>query len=153
MAVQLTGIQIHAQLSFITLAHLTKERLSNRVPVSITSTTRFTRMFKQLSESDQQAVLEAMKYVSSTVDEFEFQTRLGITRQELEDVMKQWPELDDSSEGSITAISINNSLNEVVNGLDIGESRWRSHFSLTRNEMGQVYKKWLALGFSNGGIR
>jgi hypothetical protein len=112
--------------------------------------------FAELSPSEQQIVLRCMKAIADgpEIEDWEFQTRLGIVRPSLRRVISLWPTIDDSSEDSDEFLAINNCLNEVCHGVKIPDAEWRKWFSQSREEIIKTYNKWLRLkGRSSGGIR
>jgi hypothetical protein len=56
--------------------------------------------FAELSPSEQQIVLQCMKAIADgpEIEDWDFQTRLGIVRPSLRRIISLWPAIDDSSE-------------------------------------------------------
>ena len=99
--------------------------------------------FTDLSKVEQETVLEVMKFIYTKqeyIGDSEFQTRTGITRPELEQVIHNWPSLNDSM--LINQLAINNSFNEVLHGLNISDEVWTAWFSESRDKVREVYFKW-----------
>jgi len=112
--------------------------------------------FAELSPSEQQIVLQCMKAIAdgSEIEDWEFQTRLGIVRPSLRRIISLWPAIDDSSETSDEFLAINNCLNEVCHGVKIPASEWQKWFAQPIDEIIKTYYKWLRLqGLASGGIR
>jgi hypothetical protein len=114
------------------------------------------RAFDRLALDEQTAALDCMKVIAEgrEIEDWEFQTRLGITRAQLEKVITAWPEIDDSRESSEEFLAINNSFNEVCHGIAIPEAEWGKYFSQPREKVKKAYTHWLQLrGATRGGIR
>jgi hypothetical protein len=112
--------------------------------------------FAELSPSEQQIVLQCMKAIADgpEIEDWEFQTRLGIVRPSLRRIISLWPAIDDSSDNSDEFLAINNCLNEVCHGLKLPDTEWRKWFAQPKDEIIKTYNKWLRLrGCSPGGIR
>jgi hypothetical protein len=103
---------------------------------------------KLLPERSQDAVLQCLKaiLIGPFIDEWEFQTRLGIDRDGLRSVLGRWPNLEDSEQGTDDFLAVNNCLNEVCYGVDIPAQAWDEWFTLPRTEVERAYEDWLATG-------
>jgi hypothetical protein len=77
-----------------------------------------------LSTKDQDIVLRCMKSTASFIDDCEKHTRLGIEGDELERLIKQWPDIDDRDQTGSGFLAINNCMNEVCHGFRIAVSEW-----------------------------
>jgi hypothetical protein len=112
--------------------------------------------FKELSPTEKEIVLQCMKAIvdGPEIEDWEFQTRLGIVRPTLRRIISLWPEIDDSSDDSDEFLAINNCLNEVCHGVNISATEWQEWFAQPKDEIKQTFAKWLRLrGSSSGGIR
>jgi hypothetical protein len=110
--------------------------------------------FRQLSKSDERAILDCMKFVaeSSCIEDWEFQTRLGISRDALKRIISAFPAIDDSA-NSDGFLAINNCLNEVCHGVAISPTDWSVWSSQSVTKIGEAYRNWLkAHGKSRSGI-
>jgi hypothetical protein len=110
---------------------------------------------KNLSDDDQKIILQCMKcvYGGSYIDDLEFHTRLGINRIELKQLIDEWPEIDDSHNGSSAQLAVNNCLNEVCNGIRFNNEDWSIWFKANREEIYDVYKCWAeSVGLKRTGI-
>jgi hypothetical protein len=110
---------------------------------------------KQLSSQEQLAVLQCMKATADgdAIEDWEFQTRLGIARPVLREIISSWPEVDDSSENSDGFLAVNNCLNEVCHGVHWEESEWQNWFTEPEDVVKRTYMNWLRLAVrSSGGI-
>lgn len=103
---------------------------------------------KQLSPKDQKIIRDCLNSIleGSLIEDWEFHTRLGLTRRELRKVLERWPELDDSLSDSCDAIAINNCLNEVCHGVRMSEEEWKTWFDNSRSEVERVYLDWMKSG-------
>ena len=104
-----------------------------------------------LSTKDQDIVLRCMKSTASFIDDCEKHTRLGIEGDELERLIKQWPDIDDRDQTGSGFLAINNSLNEVCHGFRIATSEWGNWFDTPMEEVQSAYGRWLALTGTSGG--
>jgi hypothetical protein len=112
--------------------------------------------FKELSTSEKETVLQCMKAIADgpEIEDWEFHTRLGLDRPNLRRIISLWPEIQDSSENSDGFIAINNCLNEVCHGINISAADWPKWFTQPKEEVKQIYYKWLKLGgLSSSGLR
>lgn len=111
--------------------------------------------FKLRSKSHEQAILQCMKFIaeSSCIEDWEFQTRLGISRETLKRIISAYPAIDDS-ENSAGFLAINNCLNEVCHGVAISPTDWDVWFSQPMAKITEAYRSWLKDHVSpSGGIR
>ena len=110
---------------------------------------------KELSASEQELVLQCLKAIveSNEIEDWEFRTRLGITRATVKEIISRWSEIDDRSEGSDEFMAINNSLNETCHGVHWTSQEWSRRFTEPRAKIVDVYMHWLRLGNFRGGLR
>jgi len=87
------------------------------------------------------------------IEDWEFQTRLGIARPALRRVISLWPQIDDGSDESDEFLAINNCLNEICHGVDIPPTEWEKRFAQPKDDIKPTYVKWLRLRDSSDGIR
>ncbi|MFN3651841.1 MAG: hypothetical protein ACK47B_19890 [Armatimonadota bacterium] len=110
----------------------------------------------ELEEPFRTAVYEAMVFVARgpELEEWEFHTRMGIYRPELEDALSRWPELSDADRDSPDFLAVNNSLNEVCHGLPISDEQWREWFTVEPEIVAGAYRRWaLSVGLERRGIQ
>jgi hypothetical protein len=107
-----------------------------------------------LAPEQQEAARQCLRYVlESRQLEDELDTRLGVTKEEVSQLLATWP-VDDSDDESIACIAINNSFNEVLNGLDISHADWSRSFAVDPEELSAIYKTWAtSRGWKATGIR
>lgn len=112
--------------------------------------------FKELTDKEKDIVLQCMIAIleGPYIEDFEFQTRLGIDRAELMDVMAAWPNVDDVGDDSAATLAMNNCMNEVLCGVPISPNDWADRFNFSMEDLEKVYIKWARLkGYSSTGIR
>jgi hypothetical protein len=109
--------------------------------------------FEDLSSKEQLVVLQCMKATVAHVADSEKHSRLGLEPDELQAVIATWSHIDDSTEGSIGFLAVNNCLNEVCHGFRIPPDDWNNWFDLPKSEIEVVYQKWLRLRGLSGGVR
>ena len=109
----------------------------------------------KLSDRDRQIILQCLNAIlNGRFLEGEFQTRLGIESEELEQIIAAYPNIDDSDDDSKEALAINNCLNEVSNGIGFSDLEWSKWFNVKKSEVEEVFGKWAVLrGWSGTGIR
>lgn len=103
---------------------------------------------RKLSLDEQQTILNCMKFIAKNqfIEDWEFETRLGLSRASLARIISTWPEINTESENSDVFFAINGSLNEVCHGIDIPEVQWRDHFYKTKEEVRKILAKWQSQG-------
>jgi hypothetical protein len=111
---------------------------------------------EKMSDEEREAIrlsLTAMCY-GPFLEEFEFHTRMGVSRETIAALLKQWPNLDDSPAESDVVLAINNSLNELCFGIDISNEEWNRWLNFSRTRLMAIYRKWAELKhWTNTGIR
>jgi hypothetical protein len=117
--------------------------MSDRIVVAIES----------LTVQEREIVLRCMKATAAHIDDSEKHSRLGIEANDLQQVITQWPKIDDRDESGNDFLAINNCMNEVCNGFRIASVDWSSWFDNPMSEVVSTYRKWLALKGSSVGIR
>ncbi len=98
---------------------------------------------KNLTKEEKQIVFECLQAVAYTqfIDDATFHTLMGIHRETLVQVIKNWGNLDESSVD--VDLAINNSMNSL-NCLAPDEHEvWSKYISVTRDEVERVFYKWL----------
>jgi hypothetical protein len=96
-----------------------------------------------LSEAEKKVVLQCLTAIADgdEIEDWEFYTRLGITRNALKSIVKRWPQIDEQPESGDSR-AINNCFNEVCNGIWWAPHTWSSWFELSRDEVCSVYERW-----------
>jgi hypothetical protein len=74
--------------------------------------------------------------------EWDCETRLGVSPDELRSFLKAWPNVDDSIDDCPACVAINNSLNDLLHGVGISEDEAQASVGVSRAEMQRVYDKW-----------
>jgi hypothetical protein len=80
-------------------------------------------------------------------------TRLGVSEESSNHILDQWPHIDDSSDSSDECVLINNSLNEMINGIRISDEDVQKLIGVNKETLKSIYKKWAkARGWNRTGI-
>jgi hypothetical protein len=119
--------------------------------------------FEKLDEREQQIILQAMKLIlieEKYIGDWAFPSRTGITRDELRQVITEWPNLKDEDDTDsknnpdlTRVLAINNSLNEVLHGVSVSDEDWEKWFDEPREEVKRVYNAWAVLkGWKHKGL-
>jgi hypothetical protein len=95
----------------------------------------------KLTENEREIVRNVM---AATFDYFtsDFGTRLGIEQRKMRKLLVAWPHVDDTRDDSDACLAINNSLNEILNGIGISDEQASKTFGVSRTELERVYTKW-----------
>ncbi len=109
--------------------------------------------FQKLSAKEQKLVLQCIRATAAHVAESELHARVGLEPEELQQVITEWPNIDDADEGGDGFLAINNCLNEVCHGFKIASSDWANWFDSPEADVKAVYQRWLALRGVSGAIR
>jgi hypothetical protein len=111
---------------------------------------------KDLSKTEQGLVLQCMKAIveGDAIKDWEFHTRLGVTRLVVRRIISRWPEIDDRIEGSDEFLAINNCMNEICRGIRLTPEEWTLRFTYPGDAILRAYDNWLTLGRqTRSGIR
>lgn len=110
--------------------------------------------FEQLSPDEQEIIRRCMTAIldGPYIEDVHFGTRLGLDRSEMREIVAKWPDLDDSDPD--VDLAINNSLNEVCNGVRITAKEWARRIGEPKEAVERTYNRWTELqGRSHTGIR
>jgi len=84
---------------------------------------------------------------------WDLETRIGVTEEQMRDLLAKWPNVDDSVDNGPECLAINNSLNDLLHGLGISDATAMELTGADRSEMRRVYDKWArARGWSSTGV-
>jgi hypothetical protein len=110
---------------------------------------------KDLSENEQELALNCLKAIAEgdEIEDWEFQTRIGVTRPIVKQIISLWPDIDDHSENSDEFLAINNCMNEICHGIPITATEWARWFAQPKESVLQAYSTWLRCGGFKGGLR
>jgi hypothetical protein len=111
---------------------------------------------KDLSEDEKAVVLQCLRAIaeSELIDDWEMQTRLGVTRKTLREVISSWPNIDDTAVDSAESLAINNCMNEICHGVRVPPDEWKQWFTVTKAQILNAYRKWARhRGYRSTGIR
>lgn len=82
---------------------------------------------------------------STAIDDSEFESRLGFSRRELEEVLTDISRpANDRCHKDVTD-AVNNCFNEICHGLTIDAQSWDQWFTCTKDDVQQAYEDWLTL--------
>jgi hypothetical protein len=109
----------------------------------------------ELSEKDRQIIFQCLNAIAKgKFLEDDYEARLGIEKEKLNEIVTTFPDIDDSDDDSDAALAINNSLNEVCHGIRFSDEEWEQWFDFSKSEIEEVYWSWAKLrGWSQTGIR
>jgi hypothetical protein len=108
---------------------------------------------ERLAIGEQGVVLACLKAAAAYLDDSEKHTRLGIEPSALKRIIERWPAVDDRDHNGDDFLAINNSQNEVCHGFRIDPDDWNTWFEIPMEDVEAIYRKWLALHETEGGIR
>ena len=74
--------------------------------------------------------------------DWDFHTRLGVTPKEMRNLLRDWPQVDDTSVDSIAALAINNAMNDLLNGVGISDLQAQQLIGADRSELERVFRLW-----------
>ncbi len=99
---------------------------------------------KALSKSEQEIVLQCMTAIvdGTAIADWEFHTRLGVSRPKLRRIISQWREIGDRFPDSDEFLAISNCLNEVCNGIFVSPSEWDQWFTYQRDRVKETLDHW-----------
>jgi hypothetical protein len=106
-----------------------------------------------LDPEEREVIRRTMKATFRYFD-FDFDTRLGVTRKKMRALLRAWPNADDTDDHSDACLAINNSLNDLLHGAGISDNDAMEFIGVGRAEMLRVYHKWAAArGWTSTGVR
>ena len=106
-----------------------------------------------LAPEEREVVRRTMEATFRYFD-FDFQTRLGVSPEAMRVLLDAWPAVHDTSDDSDACLAINNSLNDLLNGVGISEDEAMELVGASRAEMERVYRKWAGTrGWKSTGVR
>jgi hypothetical protein len=111
---------------------------------------------QDLSPEERIMVRECLSAIAQGpfIDEWEFQTRIGVDREKVISMLDSWPNIDDRFDDCEETITINNCLNEICYGIDIPPPEWLKWFTASRSSIEEAYKAWaIKRGWNRTGIQ
>jgi hypothetical protein len=87
-----------------------------------------------------QAIVRAMIVEAARQLGFDYEVRLGVSREESSNVITNWPPADETE--LVTKLTINNSMNEMCHAIRF-RNGWPEHLPCTRQEARDVFAMWL----------
>ena len=96
-----------------------------------------------LTDDEREVIRRSME---ATFEFFDgsFRPRLGVTPEKMKDILRRWPDIDETSDDLTAQLAINNSMNDLLHGLGIKDEKALELIGVNRSEMRRVYKKWAA---------
>jgi len=113
---------------------------------------------ESLPEEEREIIRSCLRAVleGPFIDDDEFQTRLGVDRIALKELLESWPDVDDSTDDSRDCLLINNSMNELCHGVKTTPEEWARWFGpgISREMVKRTYTNWtIAKGWPGTGVR
>ncbi len=95
-----------------------------------------------LSKDEQQVILECLTAAAKGpfFPDWEFHILFGLYRQEVRQVVDDWPNVNEDSEEVVLAI--NNSINNLLGYPHGRQDVWQDYISVTPKELGVIFAKW-----------
>ena len=88
------------------------------------------------------------------LDEDDIVSRIGVPVGAYDTLLAAWPAVDDSDDDSDACLVVNNALNEICHGVHIPTREWPTWFTVPRDEVKEVYRRWAHLrGWERTGVR
>jgi hypothetical protein len=85
----------------------------------------------------------AFVLTTRTLEDDEFETRVGMDRRVLAEIVMRWPAVDDGDDATPSVVAINNALNEVANGLHLSAEEWQQ-LGAARAQVESAWVEWRA---------
>ena len=97
-----------------------------------------------LTPAQKAIVHQAMRLCAERADLFpdwEFQTIFGVTRPQMAQLVAQWPDLDDQTEGP-ARWAVNNAMNNLLGYPHKHHDDWDSHFPFGARDLFETFCAW-----------
>lgn len=106
--------------------------------------------FQQLSEREKSAIREALHAIAYApiISDWELPIICHVDRAGYRQILERWPDLDDtkpppdSPPETSVYYAINGALNTCCHSYGMEAVHWEAWFTVTREELLAVYKKW-----------
>lgn len=72
----------------------------------------------------------------------DFHTRLGVTEAEMREILSRWPTVKNTVDVKSFNLAINNSLNDLLYGIGIGDEEAIALTGANREELSRIFSKW-----------
>ena len=84
----------------------------------------------------------------------DFEARMGIPEEAMHRILDEWPNVDDTSDGSDACLAINNALNDLLYGVGVSDELATELTSADRAKLQRIYEAWAhSRGWSATGVR
>jgi hypothetical protein len=101
---------------------------------------------EKMSPEEREVILRCLRFVADSGSlEGEFETRVGVPESEIRGLLRKWPAVDERANDCSAGVAINSALNEVCNGLNIGDVKWLTWFAVPRETVMAVFRRWRSL--------
>lgn len=105
-----------------------------------------------LTPEEREVVRRSMRATFRYFD-WDFHSRLGVTAETMHALLDKWPCIDDADDESDACRAVNNTLNDLLNGVGISDQEAKELIGVSRAEMQRIYTKWaVARGWRSTGI-
>src|SRR5262245_44491561 len=106
-----------------------------------------------LTPDEREVVRRAMAATFRYFDA-DFHTRLGVDPEAMRSLLSNWSNINDADDESEACLAVNNSLNDLLNGVGISEREALELTGAGREELRTIYRKWAKQrGWNYTGIR
>jgi hypothetical protein len=109
-----------------------------------------------LNQNDIALVGRALRLMATgdIVHGFEFGARIGVELPEFREMVGRWPAWDDADDRSRECLAIDNTLNDLLNGVGLTERQCTELLGVGREELLAAYRRWAASrGWRATGVR
>ena len=99
---------------------------------------------KTLSSEERALCLNALVFLlkeRDLLEDWEFHSRIGYERGEISVIVAEWPKIE-SYKGHEVDVVVNNCLNELINGLNIGPDIWIQCMHMSRDRAEEILSKF-----------
>ena len=94
-------------------------------------------LFRNLPLESESLLHRAVEVVYSleAIEDIDFQTRIGLNRDEIHVLLSSWDEITNDVIDSLTASAINNCCNELLFGVRFTDDQWEKHMQCEPKEL------------------
>jgi hypothetical protein len=97
---------------------------------------------RNLTDTETRIVFECLQAIANTklISDETFQTLMGVHKNELLQIIKNWDKTDEFE--GCTGLAINNSMNNLIHLAPDGHEAWENYISVSRDKVERIYIKW-----------